>query len=131
MGCGSCTHLYMASSVAFSAAIPMSCSHVTSSGKPHGTSHSTFTRGHAATDTEKEYLLPTGSEEREVLRVESIHVAILPSSQYMKMLHHNCIDMNIVRNRNKKHHRCSILVTIHPLATILYVFILVLFSITA
>ena len=25
-----------------------------------------------------------------------IPVAILPSCQYMKMLHHNCIDMNIV-----------------------------------
>ena len=41
-------------------------------------------------------LLPTGSEEREVLGVGSIPVAILPSGQYMKMLHHNCIDMNIV-----------------------------------
>ena len=29
------------------------------------------------------YLLPTGSEEREVLGVGSIHVAILPSCQYM------------------------------------------------
>ena len=41
-------------------------------------------------------LLPTGSDEREVLVVGSIPVAILPSCQDMKMLHHNCIDMNIV-----------------------------------
>ena len=40
-------------------------------------------------------LIPTRSEEREVLRVCSIPVAILPSCQYMKMVHHNCIDMNI------------------------------------
>ena len=30
------------------------------------------------------HLLPMGSEEREVLKVESILVAILPSCQYMK-----------------------------------------------
>ena len=42
------------------------------------------------------YLLPTGSEEREVLGAGSIPVAILPSCQYVKMMHHNCIDMNIV-----------------------------------
>ena len=41
-------------------------------------------------------LLPIGSEKREVLGVGSIHVAILPSCQYMSMLHHKCIDMNIV-----------------------------------
>ena len=41
-------------------------------------------------------LLPTGSEEKEVLGVGSIPVAILPSCQYIKMLHHNCIDMDIV-----------------------------------
>ena len=41
-------------------------------------------------------LLPTGSEEREVLRVGSILVAILPSCQYMEMLYHNCIDMDIL-----------------------------------
>ena len=41
-------------------------------------------------------LLPTGSEEREVLGVGSIPVAILPSCQYMKILHFNCTDMNIV-----------------------------------
>ena len=40
-------------------------------------------------------LLPT-SEEREVLGVGSIPVAILPSCQYMKILHHNCTDMNVV-----------------------------------
>ena len=39
------------------------------------------------------YLLPTGSEEREVLGVRSIPVAILPSCQYMKLLHHNCLDI--------------------------------------
>ena len=31
-------------------------------------------------------LLPTGSEEREVLRIGSIPVAILPSSQNMKII---------------------------------------------
>ena len=41
-------------------------------------------------------LLPTGSEEREVLGVGSIPVAILPPCQYMTILHHVCIDMNIV-----------------------------------
>ena len=41
-------------------------------------------------------LLPTGREEREVLGFGSIPVAILPSCQYMKMLYHNCIGMNIV-----------------------------------
>ena len=44
--------------------------------------------------TPNSILLPTGSEEREVLGVGNIHVAILPS--YMNVLHHNCIDMNIV-----------------------------------
>ena len=43
-----------------------------------------------------DHLLPTGSEEREVLGVGSIPDAILPSWQYMEMLHHNCIDINIV-----------------------------------
>ena len=42
------------------------------------------------------HLLPTGSEERGVLGFGSIPVVILPSCQSMKMLHHNCIDMNIV-----------------------------------
>ena len=42
-------------------------------------------------------LLPIGSEEREVLGVGSIHVAILLSCQYMKVLHYNFTDMNIVR----------------------------------
>ena len=41
------------------------------------------------------YLLPTGSDEREVLGVGSIPVAILPSCQYMKILHYNCTGMNI------------------------------------
>ena len=41
-------------------------------------------------------LLQTGSEERGVLGAGSIPVAILPSCHYMKMLHHNCIDMNKV-----------------------------------
>ena len=41
-------------------------------------------------------LLPTGSEEREVLGVESIPGAILSSFQEMKILHIYCIDMNIV-----------------------------------
>ena len=41
-------------------------------------------------------LLPTGGEEREVLGVGSIPGAILPSCQDMKILHPNCIDMNII-----------------------------------
>ena len=41
-------------------------------------------------------LLPTGSEERGVLRVGSIPVAILPSCQNMKLLHQSCKEMNIV-----------------------------------
>ena len=41
-------------------------------------------------------LLPTGSEERGLLGMGSIPVAIRPSCQHMKKLHHNCIDMNKV-----------------------------------
>ena len=41
-------------------------------------------------------LLPTGIEEIRVLGVGSIPVAIPPSCQDMKILHHNCKDMNIV-----------------------------------
>ena len=41
-------------------------------------------------------LLPTGSEEREVLGVGSIPVAILPFCQDMKILHYNYTDINIV-----------------------------------
>ena len=41
-------------------------------------------------------LLPTGSEEREVLGVGSIPIAIFPSCQYIQTLHHSCIDINIV-----------------------------------
>ena len=41
-------------------------------------------------------LLPTGSEEREVLQVGSIPVAIFPSCLYMKILHYDCTDMNRV-----------------------------------
>ena len=41
-------------------------------------------------------LLPTRSEERGVLGVGSIPVAILSSCQDMGMLHHNCIDLNMV-----------------------------------
>ena len=39
----------------------------------------------------KRHSLPPGSEER-----EGLGDAILPSGQYMKLLHHNYIDMNIV-----------------------------------
>ena len=41
-------------------------------------------------------LLPTGSEEREVLGVGSTPVAIFPSCKDMKLLHHNCIDIHKV-----------------------------------
>ena len=41
------------------------------------------------------YTIP-GSEEMGVFGVGSIPVAILPSCIIMKLLHHNCIDMNIV-----------------------------------
>ena len=40
--------------------------------------------------------ITTRSEEREVLVVGSIPVATIPSCQDMKMLHHNCVDINIV-----------------------------------
>ena len=42
------------------------------------------------------YLLPTGSEEREVLGAGSIPVATLPSCQDMISFHYNCTDMYIV-----------------------------------
>ena len=42
------------------------------------------------------HLLRTRSEEREVLGIGSIPVEILPSCQYMKILHYNCTDMNMV-----------------------------------
>ena len=42
------------------------------------------------------HLLPTGIKEGEVLGVGSIPVAMLPSFQYMKLLHHDCIDVKIV-----------------------------------
>ena len=41
-------------------------------------------------------LLPTRSEEREVLGVGSIPVAIFPSWQDTISLHFNCINMNII-----------------------------------
>ena len=41
-------------------------------------------------------LLPIGNVQREVLGFGSILVAILPSCQYMKKLHSNRKDMNIV-----------------------------------
>ena len=41
-------------------------------------------------------LLPTRSEEREVLGVGSIPVAKLPSHQYMKILYYDCTDMKTV-----------------------------------
>ena len=41
-------------------------------------------------------LLPTGSEEREVLEVGSIPAAILPSCQHVQILYYNCTDMNIL-----------------------------------
>ena len=42
------------------------------------------------------YLLPTGGEEREVLGVGSIPVAILPSCQDMKTIALYCKEINIV-----------------------------------
>ena len=42
------------------------------------------------------YLLPTGSEEREVLEFGSIPVAILPSIQNMKIIALQLHNMNIV-----------------------------------
>ena len=42
------------------------------------------------------YLLPTGSEKKGVLGIGSIPVAILPSCQHMKIMHHNCVAMNKV-----------------------------------
>ena len=43
----------------------------------------------------EDYIVSTRSEEREVLEGGSILVAMFPSCQYMRLLHHNCIDMNI------------------------------------
>ena len=42
------------------------------------------------------HLLPTGSEEKVVLGVRSIPLAILPSCQNMEILHNNCTNVNIV-----------------------------------
>ena len=57
-------------------------------------------------------LLPTGSEEREVLGVGSIPVAILPSCQFMQIYYiiiaQKCIQLG---SKNKKHLRARI----HPL----------------
>ena len=47
------------------------------------------------------HLLPTGCEEREVLVVGSIPVAILPFCQYMKVFHYNCIDVNSANSANR------------------------------
>ena len=44
----------------------------------------------------RKIILSTGSEEMGVFGVGSIPVAILPACQYMKLLHHNCIEINIV-----------------------------------
>ena len=41
-------------------------------------------------------LLPTGSEEREVLEVGSIPVEYFPHVKTGRILHYNCINMNIV-----------------------------------
>ena len=41
-------------------------------------------------------LLLNVSEEKEVLGVGSVPVEILPSCQYITILHHICTDMNIV-----------------------------------
>ena len=76
-------------------------------------------------------LLTTGSEEREVLGVGSILVAVLPSWQDMISLHYNCINMNIIGSKNKKHVRGSIQATIHPLAIILTAALCALVSIIA
>ena len=46
----------------------------------------------------KQYLLPTGSEERELLGVGSIHVAILLSCHYKNVLPTYCIGLNIVND---------------------------------
>ena len=46
------------------------------------------------------HLIPTGSEKRGVLGVETIPVAILPSCQCMRLLLHNCKDINILGGKN-------------------------------
>ena len=62
-------------------------------------------------------LLPAGSEERGVLGVGSIPVAILPSCQDIKTaLHKHDIWLG---SKNKKHPRGSTQATILPLAIIL------------
>ena len=76
-------------------------------------------------------LLPSGNEERGVFGFGSIPVALFPSCHYVKILYHNCIDVNIVGNKNKKHLRGSTQATIHPLAIILTAALWALVSITA
>ena len=65
-------------------------------------------------------LLPTGSEERGVLEVGSIPVALLPSCMYMNK---NCIRLHKYDYRwvvkIKKHKGGSTQVQIHALATVL------------
>ena len=51
---------------------------------------------HLGAEGKNSYLLPTGSEERGILRVGSVHVAIIPSCQDMKTIALYCINMNIV-----------------------------------
>ena len=76
------------------------------------------------------FSLPTGSEEKGVLEVGSIPIAILPPCQSKKLLHHNCIDMNKVGSKNKKHLRGSTQATTHTLAIILTAILQALVSIT-
>ena len=66
-------------------------------------------------------LLSTGSEKRGVLGVGSIHVAILPSCQDIKILALWLHKHDIVGWKNKKYFRGSTWVIMHHLAVILTV----------
>ena len=74
-------------------------------------------------------LLPTGSEERVVLGVGSIPVAILLSCRNVrKCMYYYCINMG---SKNKKHLRGSSRATILPLDIILTMALCALVSIIA
>ena len=76
-------------------------------------------------------LLPAGSEEKEVLGVGSIPVAILPSCQYHNIASYFHRHEYSLGSENKKHLRGSTQGTILPLAIILTMALWALVSITA
>ena len=65
-------------------------------------------------------LLPTGSDEKEVLGVGAFLLQNFPLVYILKPMYFNCIKINIVGGRNKKHLRdsTSTLASIQPLVII-------------